>query len=47
MAYEPSVEERILAALARIERKLDEVAAHVKTAEHEIHRVKVEARNKS
>ena len=49
MAFEPSTEEKILMALSRIERKLDkleEIDRHVKAAEQEIHRVKVEARNK-
>ena len=49
MAYESSIEERILMALARIERKLDkldEIDRNVKAAEQEIHRVKVEARNR-
>jgi hypothetical protein len=43
MAYPPSamtVEQKILAALARVERKLDDMARRVKAVQQDLNRVK-------
>jgi hypothetical protein len=40
-------EDRILAALGRIERKLDELDRELKSVKQDVHRVKIEARNKA
>lgn len=43
MAYPPSamtVEQKILAALARIERKLDDMESRVKAVQQDVNRVK-------